>query len=395
MISSEKKTDTAHQKHAQLARPGLGHFARNEWAILGTSCGEIKALAFALTQHLAGSFKVAYVDADHKGADAEEERGKDPQTALAWGAALEYTDKITFSRFDFHSLFNEYQIKSLFEAQDLVLVNGNHFPARNQIVVVDPRKPLEKKLHKLTNVHLIVLQEGVEEVPAYLRTHLAEDFDLLPVLKWSDTGAIAANLGGYMEAATPTLKGLVLAGGQSARMKRDKGLIEYHGKAQRAVMYEQLEQLGIPAWLSCREDQLDEMQGFRTIADSFTGLGPFGAILSAFREDPDAAWLVVACDLPFLSADTLRYLVENRSATAVATAFRSPENEFPEPLIAIWEPRAYGTLLHFLSLGYSCPRKVLINSEIALLAAPSPDDLTNVNLPEEYQAALEKLKGKA
>lgn len=391
MISSEPHKP-AHQKHAKLARPDIGHFARNEWAILGTPCGRIKELAFDLTNLLSPSFKVAYVDADHKSADEEVETEKDATRALAYGASLEFTDKITFSRFDTREEVNDYQFKQAFNSQDLVLVNGNHFPARNQIIVIDPKKPLEKKLHKLTNVHLIVLQTGVSEVPEYVKAHLAEDFDLLPILHWEDRAGIAANIGGYMEAATPVLKGLVLAGGKSTRMQRDKGLIDYHGKPQRKVMYEQLETLGVEAYMSCREDQVGELADFRTIPDTLNGLGPFGAIASAFMEDPDAAWLVVACDLPFLSAETLQFLMDNRSPSATATAFQSPANEFPEPLISIWEPRAYGTLMHFLTLGYSCPRKVLINSPIELLQAPVSEALTNVNDPAEYEAAQKKLK---
>ena len=76
----------------------------------------------------------------------------------------------------------------------------------------------------------------------------------------------------------------------------------------------------------------------------------------------------------------------------MATAFRSPVNAFPEPLIAIWEPRSYPVLLQFLAQGYSCPRKVLINSPVELLEAPNPLALKNVNTPEELAEVRERLK---
>ena len=130
------------------------------------------------------------------------------------------------------------------------------------------------------------------------------------------------------------------------------------------------------------------------IADTFLELGPFGAILSAFRHDPNAAWLVVACDLPLLDAKTLDFLIKNRNLSAVATAFRSPQSadSFPEPLITIWEPRAYPILLSFLAQGISCPRKMLINSEIHLLHAPNNEALSNVNTPEEKAEMELKIK---
>ncbi|MBS1503272.1 MAG: NTP transferase domain-containing protein, partial [Bacteroidetes bacterium] len=113
-----------------------------------------------------------------------------------------------------------------------------------------------------------------------------------------------------------------------------------------------------------------------------------GAILSAFREAPDCAWLVVACDLPLLDTEAIQFLIGNRDVSKIAAAYQSPYDEFPEPLIAIWEPKSYPVLLSFLSQGYSCPRKVLINSDPKLIEATYPDALTNVNTPDE----LEKIK---
>ena len=139
-------------------------------------------------------------------------------------------------------------------------------------------------------------------------------------------------------------------------------------------------------YLSCRPDQIDELNGnFPALPDTFTGLGPMGAILSAFREQPSTAWLVVACDLPLLDKLTLDYLIKNRNSSQIATTFRSPVNEFPEPLATIWEPKSYPILFQFLAQGYSCPRKVLINSPIELLEAPDGEALRNVNTPEELE----------
>jgi molybdopterin-guanine dinucleotide biosynthesis protein A len=54
-------------------------------------------------------------------------------------------------------------------------------------------------------------------------------------------------------------------------------------------------------------------------------------------------------------------------------------------LITIWEPKSYPLLLSFLAQGYSCPRKVLINSDVTLVNALNPDALTNVNTPDEFE----------
>ncbi|MBC8084659.1 MAG: NTP transferase domain-containing protein [Hymenobacter sp.] len=192
------------------------------------------------------------------------------------------------------------------------------------------------------------------------------------------------------ERQRPRLRGLVLAGGQSQRMGQDKSRLTYHGQQeQRAHTAALLAPFCEDVFVSCRPDQVAELQaaGLAPLPDTFLGLGPMSGLLSAFQQDPAAAWLVVACDLPFLSATTLTHLVRHRHAGRMATAFRSPENGWPEPLITIWEPRSYGTLLRFLSLGYSCPRKALINSDSELLPPPAPAELRNVNTPQEREAA--------
>jgi molybdopterin-guanine dinucleotide biosynthesis protein A len=95
-----------------------------------------------------------------------------------------------------------------------------------------------------------------------------------------------------------------------------------------------------------------------------------------------------------MNADTLRQLVAGRQPSRLATAFKSPSNDFPEPLITIFEPRAYPELLRFLGLGYSCPRKMLINSDVEVLPTPASDVLRNVNTPAEREMAQQELAGK-
>ncbi|SNR51657.1 NTP transferase domain-containing protein [Hymenobacter mucosus] len=380
-------------KHAQLTRPNLGEFNRHELAILGAPCGKIKELTARLLPLLAPTLRVAYVDADHAAGDDAAQGGSGGQDAiLQAGATAELTDKITFTRLDVKRGIDKFSQQEWLQHQSIVLVNGNHFRACQQLVILDPAKPVEKKLDRLTDVRALLLPEGVTEVPAYLQAHLGTAN--VPVLPLHDTEAVADLIRREWQAAAPPLRGLVLAGGRSQRMGEDKGKLAYHaGQEQRAYAAELLARFCQDVHVSCRPDQVNELEyaGLRPLPDTFTDLGPLSGLLSAFRLDPNAAWLVVACDLPFLSETTLGHLVAHRQAARMATAYQSPENEWPEPLITIWEPQSYGTLLRFLSLGYSCPRKSLINSDIELLPPPAPEELRNVNTPDEAAKARQEL----
>jgi len=377
-----------HQKHAKLARPNLGEFGRNEWAIIGTPCGNIQQLSFRLIEVLQKKIKVSYVDADHKNED--EPIGLEVENpALALGATMEYTDKISHHRFDLKSEMNAWQYRAMFNEQDLILVNGNHFKAKNQIVIIDPKKEksLEKKIDRLTNVDLILMTGEEQSIYSFLKNHL-KDWAHIPVLHFSQTEKIVEFILGNVLLQIPKLNGLVLAGGKSIRMGKDKGALDYHGKPQREFMADMLSPFCKKTYISVRSNQGVESE-YELLEDTFVGLGPFGAIASAMRKNPNTAWLVVACDLPLLDEKTLQFLIENRNSSKVATAIYNPETGFPEPLITIWEPRSYQVILHFLTQGNSCPRKVLINSEIELLKVEDVKVLLNVNDAEGF----DKVKG--
>jgi len=191
----------------------------------------------------------------------------------------------------------------------------------------------------------------------------------------------------------PPLFGLVLGGGQSRRMGRDKASLAYHGKPQIVHAWELLREAGLQAYVSCRSDQV-EAEGFRglpQIPDRFLDFGPMGGILSALLFRREAAFLAVACDLPFLDAGALSDLIAARDPSKIATAYLSPGG-LPEPLCAIYEPTAYPKLLEFMGQGIHCPRKALCNSDILGINSTNTEALANVNHPEEYEAAQETLR---
>ncbi|SEI84465.1 Molybdopterin-guanine dinucleotide biosynthesis protein A [Cyclobacterium xiamenense] len=382
-----------HQKHAALTRPRYGDYGRVELGILGTSCGHIQKLAAALIRNSSPGIGSVYVDADHKEGDQLMEGKGSADSLMQSPGVMEYRDKIVYQRLDMRlgetSVFEQ---REWFNRQDLVLINANHFNALHQVLVIDPAKPMEKKLHKLTDVSLILFKDGASEIPPVVKEHL-EAWQSIPVLKFDELDKITRFVMEFVQARVPKVNGLVLVGGNSTRMGIDKAELSYHGQSQKDYLLQLIKSHCEAGFLSCNASQAEEWSGrYPVITDKILGLGPFGGLVSAFMEQPESAWLTLACDLPFLTGDTLAYLVRHRNPSKLATAFLDPKGEFPEPLITLWEPRAYPVLLRFLSQGYSCPRKVLINSAIELLQAPDPGEFRNVNRPQEHEAALADLR---
>lgn len=180
------------------------------------------------------------------------------------------------------------------------------------------------------------------------------------------------------------LNGVVLAGGKSSRMGQDKSEIKWHGTVQRNYLANLLSNHCEKVFISCREGQDFYDNNFPLIEDAFPDAGPIGAILSAFKKEPNATWLIIACDLPLLDNETLQQLIANRNPQSIATAFVSPHDGLPEPLIAIWEPSSQPILQQFLEKGLKCPRKVLLQSENVTLVEPlNKTALMNANTPED------------
>jgi molybdopterin converting factor subunit 1 len=191
----------------------------------------------------------------------------------------------------------------------------------------------------------------------------------------------------------PPLYGLVLAGGRSTRMQRDKATLSYQGRSQLDRAMELLSSCVQQAFVSVRPDQRSNpaRARFAQVVDTLEDLGPIAGIAAAQTLKPDAAWLVLACDLPYLDLGTLQHLIAHRDPTRTATAFRSTQAGrhagLPEPLCAIYEPRGAAALAAYIAAGKDCPRKFLIQSDALLLEQPEARALDNINTPEEYSAA--------
>jgi molybdopterin-guanine dinucleotide biosynthesis protein A len=278
--------------------------------------------------------------------------------------------------------------KTLYVNFDFVLINSQNNLDIPKILFINPDDSIEDiKETKFTN---IIAYAGTKDRPLWLPADI-------PFFHVDDTENVKSFILGYFKQMEENIPfyGLVLTGGKSSRMQTDKALLKYQNKPQAEVLIDLLNPVCDKVFISTREmNNLFSGENLGQIPDKFLDLGPIGGIISAMDKYPEAAWLVIACDLPFVDADTISYLIKNRDPFKIATAYRSSTDNFPEPLCTIFEPKSRFRLFQFLGLGYECPRKVLINSKIKLLEQVNKLSLTNVNYPEEYQNALKFFRGK-
>ena len=265
--------------------------------------------------------------------------------------------------------------------------------------------------YKKSLCHKILMWTGSDDDQALLKKYLSEDKQQLLAIVGSDSQSPAENIPYFNRnnideiynfvneywkeiISSRPVYGLILGGGHSTRMGEDKSKITYHGKSQVEYLYELLENKTEKTYLSCRQEQTSssKLNRISTIEDRFLGFGPTGGILSAFQKHPNAAWLVVACDMPFVNAEVINDLIKGRNPYRLASCFYNEERKWPEPLCAIYEPKAALRLGQYLAMGNPCPRKVLMNSSIENLKPISQTILGNVNTPEEFQEAYNQIQ---
>ncbi len=364
----------AHQKHANITRKHNDNYATNEVAILGTKCGVIEDLVRTISSSLS-SYNLAYFDASH----------------------AKNVNKNNLSEYTFHhegnlqinttSLVNKFEQRLQFINHDFVFVNGNHYQGVKQILILDPEKEasIKKRLDQITNIQFVIkLNSDVE----YFNCLIDKFPNIKNITSYTidEVDKITSHINLLIKEHIPIVKGLVLVGGKSTRMGTDKSQLDYHGKPQKEHVKELLESNNIETFYSVESNsnKTDE------IHDTFINLGPFGGICSVFQKDPNSAWLVLATDVPFVNFELIELLLQKRNPTKLATAIKGKDKEFPEPLITIYEPKAYTKLLQYLAQGYSCPRKMLINSDVEIVEV---DDslIRNINRPEEFEMAKKEI----
>ena len=369
-----------HQKHKNIKRRNNGNFAPNEIAILGTKCSNIANLVQKISEKMQKKYKTAYFDASHN-----------------FEKQVPNIDVFTFNKNGFAEKTttqndNPYNLKIEFNAYDFVFINGNHYQAQQQILVLDKEKEASvlKRLAQLDNIQFVIKASKDAEYFDFLEEKQPQ-IKNLSCYDINDIAAITNHVENLIQQQIASVNGLILVGGKSTRMGTDKSKLDYHGKPQSNFMFDVLSDSITKnnVFYSVRDEkQLENEQ--QIITDKFLDLGPFGGICSAFMHDPNKAWLVVATDLPFINKDVISRLLSKRNPSKIATAFKGKSKQFPEPLITIWEPKAYPILLNYLAQGYSCPRKILINNDVEIIEI---DDqiIQNINTKNEFESVKLKI----
>ncbi len=180
------------------------------------------------------------------------------------------------------------------------------------------------------------------------------------------------------------VRGGVLIGGRSTRMRRTKSLLLHegvtfvervHGALQTTVASVVLLGAGRRPRALAQVERLPDVPGVR---------GPLAGLLAALRWAPQCAWIVAACDLPRLNAVAAEWLLAQRAPGRWAI-LPQVSDERVEPLLAVYEPQAAGLVEDLLTRGGDSPRRLAGRPHVYTPTAPAElaAAWTNVNTPAD------------
>lgn len=174
--------------------------------------------------------------------------------------------------------------------------------------------------------------------------------------------------------------GVVLTGGQSRRMGRDKALMDVAGEAlcvRTARVLQEAGALDVVA-IGGNGDAIGAL-GLEWHADLYPGDGPVGGIITALRVAAGEVIVVVATDLIALTPATVRSIVAGLTPRADVVLADSGRRE---PLCGVWRRRAEPVLTAAFAAGERAVHAAV--ADLAVVTVPvDPATLRNVNSPSD------------
>jgi len=189
----------------------------------------------------------------------------------------------------------------------------------------------------------------------------------------------------------PPVTGLILAGGASRRMGRNKAFLELGGRPLIEIVLERLAQVCAEVLIVAGDTAPYSGLGVPTVRDRFTGAGVLGGLHAGLEAASCELAIAVGCDMPFLNPDLLRAFVEWSVGFDVVLLRREEE---VEPLHATYRRTCLLPIEEAIRAGrqriisfFDRVRVRYLMPEEVIPLDPELRSFFNVNTPEEWERA--------
>lgn len=110
---------------------------------------------------------------------------------------------------------------------------------------------------------------------------------------------------------------IILSGGKSSRMGKDKALLKIGAKTIIEIMIDKLKPFCNEIMISADETEKYSQFGFKVVPDKYKNSGPLAGIYSSLLESNTERNFVISCDLPLVSQKIIERLLSNISTKEI------------------------------------------------------------------------------
>lgn len=167
--------------------------------------------------------------------------------------------------------------------------------------------------------------------------------------------------------------GLVLCGGLSTRMGKDKALMDYHGLPQYEWASNLLKPFCEKVYCSVSK-KLDAKINADKIVDKYDSQGPLGGLISAFCYNDSVSWIVISCDMPYLVNEDVEQLMQDAKVPLCYNI-----DGFINPLFSYWPSNCLSKVINYYEDEERSPKVVFKRLNGRNLKPLDPERHRNVN----------------
>ncbi|MHC5076397.1 MAG: molybdenum cofactor guanylyltransferase [Planctomycetota bacterium] len=181
------------------------------------------------------------------------------------------------------------------------------------------------------------------------------------------------------------ITGIILAGGKSTRMGRDKGQVMYQKIHLIEYSIKLLESYCNDIIISTNEPAQYRKYGFRIVVDEFKNSGPMGGIHASLKKSVNYMNFILACDMPNVTQEVIDVLISHSSKDQITVPTLKGRGE---PLCALYPRDTYLQLEHWLAVGRFKMQEFLQNAETSYVSmdnfTDAPENIfKNMNSPAD------------
>ena len=179
---------------------------------------------------------------------------------------------------------------------------------------------------------------------------------------------------------------IVMAGGQSKRMRQDKGMMMVGAKTMITHICDQLSGNFGQVMISAADATKYQSPGVEVVCDESPGVGPLMGIASALKASDSELNLIVACDIPDIDLPLARQMLRIARDSDVVVPHRG--EDMIEPLFAVYRKAVADVMFDAIAAGERRIRSVFDKCRVTYCDIDEARWLPNLNTVEDYDAYL-------